>query len=125
MSLQVKAGVAFTVITPAGFRLLGAIERTARHLQLPLTITCGCDGHPPSDPHMTGDAYDVRAHGLTEDQKQAVLHWVMVELIEGTTDAALPTGIGVATRHFYGQREDPGGANEHFHFQRRKGTTYR
>lgn len=124
MTVRVKAGVSFTRIAPAGFRLLAAIEGTARRLQLPLTITCACEGHPATDPHTKGEAYDVRSHTLTAAQQRDVLRDVLLDLGDDVDDAPIEIGIGVATRRFYGQLEDPGGANAHLHFQRRKGTTY-
>jgi hypothetical protein len=124
MIVQVKPGVYFARVAPAGVRLLGALERTARRLQLPLLITCACEQHPPDDPHSKGEAYDVRSWSFTPAQKDAVLRQVLLELSDGETDAPTVTGIGLATARFYGQLEHPGHPKEHFHFQRRKGTVY-
>jgi hypothetical protein len=123
-AVRVKAGVQFTRIAPAGFRILAALEHAARGLALPLTITCACDGHPASDPHTQGNAYDVRSHGFTAAQKRTVLAEVLLNLSAGEDDAPIVTGVGLATRGFFGQLEASDTENEHFHFQKRRGTTY-
>lgn len=109
--VNVKDGVQFSIIAPGGFRILYAIDRAAQYLNLPLVITSGTDGEHsgPNDPHHRGEAYDVRSHEFTPDQKQQVL-----EEILGYLDLD----------HFYGFLESPGTANEHFHFQVKKGTTF-
>ncbi len=122
--LLVKPGVSFAVIAPAGFRLLSALDVTARRLQITLTITCGCDSHPPADPHSTGEAYDVRTHGLTNDQKRQLLKSLMDELATDTHDVPLPASGGLGTLHFWGWIENLGLATEHLHCQRRTSTTY-
>lgn len=123
-AVLVKDGVSFRVIAPAGFRLLGAIERVSRQLSLDLMITCACEGHLPDDPHSHGEAYDVRTHALTTVQKQNVLAAVMADLSEGGIDSPMPVSIGLGTTRFYGQIEHPGEPGEHIHLQRRKGTVY-
>lgn len=106
-----KGGVLFIRIAPGGFRILSAIDQVAASLSLNLFITSGTDGEHsgPSDPHHRGEAYDVRSHGFAVEVKQAILDGVM--------------GL-LGTEHFYGFLEAVGTANEHFHFQVRKGTTY-
>jgi hypothetical protein len=123
--VTVKTGVQFTRIAPAGFRLLGALERTARRFEMPLVITCACEAHPAADPHAKGEAYDVRTHGLTPAQKALVLRETLLDLSDGEADAPMLAGLGAATRRFYGQIEHAGTPAEHLHVQRRKGTTYR
>ena len=107
----VKSGVLFTLIAPAGFRILSAIDQTAAKLNLDLIITSGCDGvhSGPSDPHHRGEAYDVRSHEFDQDTKDKVLDSIMAVL--GWDD-------------FYGFLESPATDNEHFHIQVKKGTTY-
>jgi hypothetical protein len=123
--LRVKPGVQFDPIAPAGFRILSALEQTARRLQLDLTITCGSEDHPPTDPQTLGAAYDVRTHGFTWDQKQAILREVLLELSDDpTNDAPMLVGGGLGVNHFWGWVEAPGAAHEHFHIQRRRGTVY-
>lgn len=122
--LRVKPGVKFTPIAPAGFRILGALERTARGLNIELTITCGSEAHELTDPHTTGQAYDLRTHDLTNEQKQRVLACVLDELRDGIADVVTETSGGLATLGFFGWIEHPGTDAEHLHVQRRKGTIY-
>jgi hypothetical protein len=109
--VTVKDGVLFTKIAPGGFRILEAINVTARHMGIDLCITSACDGEHsgPNDPHHRGEAYDVRSHDLTPDQKDLVLSYLTTQL---------PTDF------FYYFLESPGTDNEHFHIQVKKGTTY-
>jgi hypothetical protein len=127
--VSVKAGVQFTAIAPAGFRLLGAIERAARALRVELTITSACDGahSGPDDPHHRGEAYDVRSKTLTLGQKEVVLF----EILRGCSDEGmgLPERVpGIAhsqsTARFFGFLEAAGTDNEHIHVQLRKGRNY-
>lgn len=124
--LIVKPGVAFTTIAPAGFRLVEALNLTARRLALVLKVTCGCEAHPPLDPHTLGEAYDVQTHGFTDDQKRVILKALMQELADGDVpgDVPFPADGGIGTAHFWGWIEHPGEPNEHLHCQRRKGTVY-
>jgi hypothetical protein len=123
--LRVKPGVQFTVIAPAGFRLLGALDTVARRLKVDLTITCGTEAHPSTDPHSTGEAYDVRTHDLTDDQKRAVLRELLLELSDDqTADTPMIVSDGLGTRGFWGWIENPGMPAEHIHVQRRQRTVY-
>ena len=129
MRITAKSGVTFDRIAPAGFRLLGAIERACRVVGVPLVITSACDGRHsgPSDPHHTGEAYDIRTHGLTETQKDAVLAAILGWCRDDDEPPAAPvdgTPRSLATRQFFGFVEAPGEGNEHIHVQRRKGRTY-
>lgn len=108
--VRVKPGVRFDVIKEAGFWILGAIQSVARKRGIVLRITSGTDGthSGPTDPHKLGEAYDVgsQEHG---DQKHDILADIILEL---------------GTEHFFCFLEDEGTANEHFHCQRKKGTTF-
>lgn len=108
--VQVKSNVLFTMISPGGFRILSAIDQVAAKLDCDLVVTSGTDGEHsgPSDPHHSGNAYDVRSHDLSSEQKDLVL--AQVNNILGD--------------RFYGFIEAPNSDNEHFHFQVKKGTTY-
>ena len=109
--IRVKDGVEFTQIAPGGFAILSAVQRCASLLQIDLTITSACDGEHsgPTDPHHRGEAYDVRSHDMTPEQKQDVLGNIMATL---------------GWDSFYGFLEAAGTNNEHFHFQVKKGTIY-
>jgi len=108
--LRVKEGVEFNPIAPGGFRILSALDQVAAQGG-DLTISSGSDGthSGPTDPHKLGNAYDVRTHDLSANEKTSVL-------------AAVMTLLG--WDRFYGFLESPNTENEHFHFQVKKGTVY-
>lgn len=109
--VRVKSGVLFTVIAPGGFRILSAIDVACKQLDMDLVITSACDGvhSGDSDPHHRGEAYDVRSHDFTPDEKDKLLALIMLLL---------------GWDRFYGFLENPGTDDEHFHCQVRKGTEY-
>jgi hypothetical protein len=106
--VKAKDGVAFTVIAPGGFRILGALDHMAALGTEDLTITSACDGahSGPDDPHHRGEAYDIRTHDLADKQRT-------LSILKGM--------LGTA---FYAFLEDEGTPNEHIHCQVKKGTTY-
>lgn len=61
--LRCKPGVEFGVIAPGGFRILGALEATARILEQDITITAGTNDHATGR-HPFGEAYDVSVSGM-------------------------------------------------------------
>ena len=109
--IQVKSGVEFSKIAPAGFRILSALDQVSQKLGLDFVITSACDGlhSGEMDPHHTGEAYDVRSHDFTPEQKDKILAEVMAIL---------------GWEYFYGFLESPGTDGEHFHYQRKKATVY-
>lgn len=109
--LRVKSNVQFTVIGPGGFRILSAADQFVAKQDYDLVLTSACDGEHsgPADPHHFGNAYDVRSHDFSLDQKDAIIAQIMNVL---------------GWDHFYGFLESPGTDNEHFHFQVKKGTIY-
>lgn len=109
--LRYKDGVLFDIIAPGGFEIIYALKRTATALLADLTITSGTDGEHsgPTDPHKRGEAYDVRSHDFSPEQKQRVLTTVM--------------GL-LGVDYFYGFLEDSTEDGEHFHFQVKRGTAY-
>lgn len=125
----VKPGVQFTLIAPAGFRLLSSIDYAARMLALDVTITSACDGahSGPADPHHRGEAYDIRTHGLAPDQADTLLA-VIINACRGRGEPMPQPADGVArslaTGTFFGFVELPGTDNEHLHVQLRKGARY-
>lgn len=128
--VRFKDGVLpITTLAPAGVRLLGALDVIARRLGHDLVVTCADKEHTASDPHSTGEAFDVRTHDLDETLRAALLHELMIELSAspmGDTPAPVP-GIALenlATAQFYAQIENPGQPNEHLHAQRRNGRVY-
>lgn len=121
--LRFKTGVTLRP-DPGGARILGTLDRLARELPYDLTVTSGADSHRATDPHTLGRAFDVRTHGLTRDQAVYVLRATLIDLQLDAQDAPLETSGGLATRKFFGWLEHPGTANEHLHFQVRKGRTF-
>jgi hypothetical protein len=111
MSVKVKPGVEFAVVAPAGFLILQAIRAASEELVSDLTITSGTDGEHsgPTDPHKTGEAYDVRSQDLGATARSRLLGLVMADL---------------GWERFYGFLESPDTPNEHFHIQRKKGMTF-
>lgn len=109
--VRVKEGVLFSIIAPGGFRILQAIEVSARHLGKDLWITSACDGEHsgPNDPHHRGEAYDVRSHDFEQAFKPVVLNAFL---------SILPAD------QFYCFLENPNLPTEHFHLQVRKGMSY-
>lgn len=119
VAIKIANGVQFATIAPAGFEILRALSEVSKRLVLDLTITSGTDGghSGPSDPHHTGNAYDVRSHDLIN--KQDVLTAIMTELGEPS-----PSSGGYITAKFFGWIEQANSPNEHMHFQLRHGQTY-
>lgn len=123
--VRVKDGVAFTVISPAGFRILAALDAVARQLLYDLTITSACDGahSGPDDPHHLGSAYDIRTKPLSPSAKDDLIVMLLSELADNS-EQLQPVGTGFAIGRFYAQLEDRNGPNEHLHVQLRNGRTY-
>ena len=109
-----KDGVAFgTELAPAGARILDALKTLVAGYDFDVMITSARDGvhSGPADPHHSGEAFDLRTHGLTDIQKNRLL-------------ADLQRALYGGDRRFYAFLEAPGTDNEHVHVQRRAGTTY-
>lgn len=117
--LVLKSGVDFDLsipgidrdrLAPAGARILEVLKQIAAPSPLDITITSAADGthSGPADPHHSGEAFDVRTHGLSPEQ-----------IIRFLGDIRIRLG-----GRFYAFVEDPNGPNEHIHIQKRKGTVY-
>lgn len=118
-----RPSVRFETIAPAGFRILGALDKAARECRVDLVITSGTDSHK-AGAHPTGEAFDVSVHMLSAQQIADVkahlerslgpLFTVLYEVNKEPSDPTLrPIAyINVAA------------SGPHFHIQRRKGTTY-
>lgn len=117
--LLIKSGVDFQTSTPgidrdslapAGARILEVLKQIAASSPFDVTITSAADGthSGPADPHHSGEAFDIRTHGLSPEQ-----------IIRLLGDVRIRLGI-----RFYAFVEAPNQANEHIHIQRRKGTVY-
>ena len=113
-TIHVKYGVVFTLqLPPAGARILEVLKRLVQGYPFDVTITSAADGEHsgPADPHHTGEAFDLRVHGLTAAQKSLLLH-------------DLQAGLYREPRQFYAVLEAPETPNEHIHVQRRNGVAY-
>lgn len=119
MAIRVASGVEFAVIAPAGFEILRALATVSNKLGIDLTITSGTDGlhSGESDPHHSGNAFDVRSHDLVN--KQDVLTAILTELGQPS-----PSSGGYVTARFFGWLENANGPDEHFHFQLRHGQVF-
>lgn len=113
--LHIKPGVDFgpNGLAPAGQRILFTLMTLVAGYPFDLTITSARDGvhSGPGDPHYSGEALDIRSHDLTEAQKVFVLHDLQMELYR-------------EPRRFYVFLEGAGTPSEHYHVQRRNGTSY-
>lgn len=121
-SVRVAPGAAFSVISPAGFRILAAVQQAAQECYHDLTITSACDGDHsgPDDPHHLGSAYDIRSHDLPD--KLTALYRIMLDLSAMPFDDTRQSAI--TTELFFGWLEDAGTPNEHLHVQLRHGKQY-
>ena len=112
--LLVKPSVDFGLfLAPAGARILDVLKRLVPSYSFDVTITSARDSthSGPSDPHHSGEAFDLRTHDLTDHQKALLL-------------ADLRETLYKTPRKFWGDLEAPGQPHEHIHCQRRKGVTY-
>lgn len=127
--VRVRPGVQFTTIAPAGFAILGALVYVAQVTHLDLTITSACDGQHsgPGDPHVRGEAYDVRTHDWTETVKDAVCYH-LIDALRGQDDPPAVPNPDVArsfqTTRWFACIEAAGTSNEHLHVQLRRGRVY-
>lgn len=69
-----KPGVEFAVIAEGGAVILKALARQARLSSWDWVISCGTEGHPETDPHTRGCAYDVSLANFPNSQSIARAH---------------------------------------------------
>lgn len=123
--LHTKPGTQFAVIAPGGFRILAALEETARLCETDLTITCGTEGHPADDPHTRGEAYDVRVADLTPERLLAVVKALQIALepLSFYFQYEVPT-LPVDVRLRAIAVVNSSASAPHIHLQVKKGHTY-
>lgn len=106
--VRFKEGVTI-VPSPAGARILAALDYTAQFRNRDVTVTSGSDGDHsgPDDPHHHGNAYDVRTHD--DPDKYHLWQTIANRLSE------------ISPGKFFSFIEDPNTDNEHIHCQLRHG----
>lgn len=126
-NVVVKEGVEFRVIAKAGFRILRVLDMVAETCDEDLEITSASEdrGRLPTDPHATGEAFDVSVAGVAPEEilrrHQALSNWlggrfsVLFEVKPGTVVAPSLSHIVYPSA---------GATAPHFHLQRKKGTVY-
>lgn len=125
--VSVKDGsVKFDRILPGGFCILGAIESAAVACGVNLTLTCGTDSHPSTDPHWRGEAYDLSVQDLNPQKVWEVYRFLKNALgppftvlyeVPVTFPVTFPELARVAYRN-------PSATGPHLHVQVKKGTTF-
>lgn len=101
-------------------RILAALDGAAGLLRHDLTVTCGREGHPLTDPHTRGLALDVRVQDLSEAQILALVDAVQQRL--GAAFTVLyeipvrPVGVLASIAYVNANATGP-----HCHVQLRKG----
>lgn len=98
-------------MAPAGMRILEVLKSITHSYPFDVTITSGTDGKHsgPTDPHYTGEAYDIRTKDLTDAQKQQLLKDLINHL--GVKFHAFIESPGTDNEHIHCQRDNP---NTHF-----------
>lgn len=118
--VRLKDGVVLAPLTPALIRLLAVIDQGARLLGRDLTVTCGREAHPPSDPHTLGAAIDLRAKDLPDGPAMALLQFLRAQLgAEFTVLYETPTKLTSALAPY--AYVNPSATAVHVHMQVRKG----
>lgn len=109
--------------TAAHDHMLAALEDASALIKVDLVVTCGREGHPPTDPHTRGLALDVRSRNLGEGQISVVYDrlrlrlgpcWTVLYEVKTKPAGALLRAIAYV---------NPGASAPHFHLQLRKGLT--
>jgi hypothetical protein len=127
MMVTLKPGATCKRPAPAGFRLLREIDTAAEALGIPLLITSGDEprGRKSTDPHMTGEAYDLSVRGLPPDQIVQLYRLLQgllrvdqfTVLFECATAPSEPELVSIAYLN-------PKATGRHLHLQRKKGTVW-
>ncbi len=114
----------FATMTPAGIRILAALDNATRVLNIDLVITCGTEDHAPDDPHTRGEAYDIRVRGIPTALLlklitflQQVLGPLFTILLETPVTLLEPQLAAIQTIN-------PHATAPHLHIQSKRGTIY-
>ncbi len=128
--LRIRAGATIQNPAPAGLRILSALDQWALMADQDVVITSGDEGsdwRAPTDPHQTGEAYDVSLKGFDPEQLVTAYRFLAKTLgarftvlfevppaIISTLPQALIDIAWVNTK----------ATGMHFHLQRKRGTTF-
>jgi hypothetical protein len=87
-------------------------------------VTCGAEGHPPSDPHSSGEAFDIGVLMWNPPQVVERYHWLVNRLgslfycqYERPDNSIVPALAAIEV-------VNPNATGPHFHCQRARGTVY-
>lgn len=128
--LRFKPGTSLKLLRPAGGVILCALAAAAHILGREVWVSCANEGHGPTDPHTTGEAFDVSLLGLEEAQVADLVANLFVTgsftrerftvLYEYASPLDAPK-LEALKRYGY---QNPHATAKHLHIQRRKGTVY-
>jgi len=122
--LRHRSSVKFDRISPARFRILAALDRATETVHVDLMVTSGTDSHRSTDPHSTGEAYDVSVANLAPNQIVQLKHALEDDLgplftvLYETPTKPVDSRLAAVA---YVNKEATG---PHLHIQRKKGTIY-
>lgn len=118
--LDFAPGVTLNGLKPAGARILAALDGATFAMKRNLLVTCGTNGHPPTDPHTLGAALDVRTKDLPEATILALVQWLRKALGPDFTVLfevpSKPVGVLASIAYI-----NPVATGPHIHIQLRKG----
>jgi hypothetical protein len=131
-TVRLKPGATCARPAPAGFVILGALTAAAITLELQLTITSGDEGsawRAATDPHQTGEAYDVSLAGLSDAEIQSLCVALATALSMAQFSVLLEAPLKdrpkeLATWVEQSTYWNAGATARHLHIQRRKNTVY-
>lgn len=109
--LLIKKGVDFgPELAPAGARILEILKTIVAGYSHNIVITSARDGihSGPNDPHLKGEAFDLRTNTLQSAQKLRLIGDLQIRL----------------GARFFVFLEAPNTLNEHIHCQRKRHTIY-
>lgn len=110
-------------MTPALVRLLSVLEQAAQTLKRDLVVTCGREGHAPTDPHSRGLALDVRTRDIADGPLIALLAFLRERLGPAWT-VLYEVPVRPAGVRGQGAWVNPKASAEHCHIQPVKGTSW-
>lgn len=117
--VRFKPGVTLNGLGSAGVRILAALDDASQFFKRDITVTCGTDSHPPSDPHSEGAALDIRCSDMPEATVFAFVKWMQKTLGPDFTvlyeSPTKPLGVLASIAYV-----NAGASGPHVHAQLRK-----